>query len=647
MKILNRKRAGLLAGASAAAVIANTLCAVPAYAVDFEVGGWSGTLDTALIANATVRTDPLATALFGPFYGGNSSIGVPSFGDLNFKQGDLVSQQNRVTPDLLLKNDETTIFLRATAFYDPVLSTGSNTDFMPLSRGAIDESGHAFHLLDAFIDQKFDLAGNPSSLRIGNQVLNFGESTFIQGGINSASPLDLTAIHAPGVELKDVILPIPAVDFKTSFGPNYSLEAYYQFLNVHDRLDGAGTFFGSNNVGNGGSFAVEGGTTHNPSQAFLNFTSLVNGPNGVAAPFGYEDEVDPTHSARNLSDEFGLAFRTSVPELQDAELAFYFENFASRAPFIVLRTGAQAAVAADELGLAHQLGLINAGASTSYFATSGIAFTFPQDIHLIGVSFNFNGPYELAFQGEVSSRLNQPITLALSDSFLAVDVPALCDTTAILAAAFQPTCQAALADPVVQAENIKSGDFNQSFQTYKRFPVSQAQFGVTKLYSDIPGTPIETVTLIGEAALDHISGFPKASALLNDLSTNAFSGFATNPALAVIGRTQGGPQTTQLPSDNAYGYVLSAAFEMPRTLPAGIDMTPTITFQHDVQGTSPTGAGNFIAHTASISVGVNFKYLENLTFGINYVTNFNIGGSPEQNPAIDQDFVSAFIGYQF
>jgi Protein of unknown function (DUF1302) len=628
-----------LATSGAAIALAACLGARPAYAVDFEVGGWSGSIDTALIANATVRTDPVAAFFLGPFFGGNATL-APSNGDLNFKQGDLVSQQNRITPELQLKRDETTIFIRGTAFYDPVLSTGSNVDFMALSRGSIDESGHAAHLLDAFVDQKFDLFGQASSIRVGNQVLNFGESTFIQGGINSASPADTTALHAPGVELKDVIIPIPAIDFKTALSDTSSLEVYYQPLNVHDRIDGAGTFFGSNTAGNGGTFIVEGSPSHNPSQSFLNFTSLNNGPNGVAALFGYEDEVDPTHSAKNFNDEFGGAFRFSVPELQETEFGLYFENYASRTPFLVLRTGTEKAALADELGL------IGLGKSTSYFATSGDSFTFPQDIHLVGVSFNFNGPYSLAFQGEVSARLNQPISLALGDAFVGVDIPVLCDPKGILFAALNPTCQADLQDPVIQALNIKPGDFNDTVQTYKRFPVEQAQFSITKLYSNIPDTPIQTVVLVGEAAYTHIDGFPKNSAFLDDQSTTGASGFKAN-GIDVLATTNGNILSTQLPTDYAYGYVLNASFDLPQTLPAGIDMTPTITFQHDVQGTSPLGAGSFIAHTASIAVGVNFSYLQNLTFGINYVTNFNIGGSPEQNPAIDQDFVSAFIGYQF
>ncbi|MGB8843840.1 MAG: DUF1302 family protein [Aliidongia sp.] len=634
-------RVTLATGAAAIALLAVGLAGKPARAVEFDIDGWTGSADTALISSGAVRTSAQATGLFPPAFGGKNTLFVPTFGDLNFKQGDLFSQPNRVTEEVQLKKDETTIFVRGTAFYDSVLSTGSNTDFRSLDRGAIDESGHAAHLLDAFIDQKFDFLGNASSIRVGNQVINWGESTFIQGGINSAAPVDLTALHAPGTELKDVILPVPAIDFKTSFAKNFSFESYYQVLNAHDRLDGAGTLFGSDTAGNGGFFAVEGSASHNPSQAFLNFTSLAAGPFGAAAPFGYEDEVDPTKSARNLSNEFGAAFRATVPEWSDAEFGAYFENYASRSPFPQLRTGTEASVRADELGL------IGFGPSTSYFATSGISFTYPENIHLVGTSFNFNGPFELAFQGEVSSRLNQPIVLALTDTFVGADVPALCDPNGVLfAVALKPLCNSALADPVIQALGIKPGEFNSLFQTYKRFTVNQAQFGITKLWSDIPDTPIQTVTLIAEAGGDWISDFPSKAALLNDLSTNSFSGFPQALPLGQ-GTTQGGIQSTQLPSSTAYGYVVSGLFDFPHTLPAGIDMVPRITFQHDVQGTSPTGAGLFIAHTAQIGIGIDFSYLTNLTWGISYVTNFNIGGSPEQNPNIDLDFVSAYIGYQF
>jgi hypothetical protein len=626
---------------AAVALAAVGLAGRPAYAIDFDIDGWTGSADTALLTSGTIRTESPDLKLYGTFYHGTGT-GVPSDGDLNFKQGDLVSQPNRISEEVQLKKDETTIFVRGTAFYDTVLATGSNADFRPFDHGSINASGHAAHLLDAFVDQKFDLGGNPSSIRIGNQVINWGESTFIQNGINSASPVDATAAHVPGTELKEIILPVTAIDFKTSLG-DFNFEGYYQLLNAHDRLDGEGSFFAINNVSPGMEYIVEPGNgTHNPSQQFLNFTSLFANQFGAASQFGYEDQVDPSKSAKNLSNEFGFSVRTSVPEWQDAEFGAYFENYASRLPFFQYRTGSAAAVVPDGLGL------IGLGPSTAYFATSGISLTYPSNIHLIGGSFNFNGPFELAFQGEVSTRLNQPLELSISDALFGVDTPALCDPNFPLAgiAAFKTACLGGLSDPVVQDMGIHAGSFDGLYQGYKRFPVTQFQYSVTKLWSNIPDTPIQTVTLVGEAALDYVGNFPKSSALLESPGTTNFSGFSFN-GVPNVPTTGGTIQSTQLASQTSYGYVLNATADFPHTMPAGIDMVPRLTFQHDVQGTSPIGAGNFVAHTAQLAVGVDFSYLQNLTWGLTYVKNLQLGGSPETNTNIDLDFVSAYLGYQF
>lgn len=624
----------LATGSAAIALLATSLAAPPAHAIDFDVDGWAGSANTTITLSGAIRTESNDNKIYGPFFGGSGSF-TPTDGSLNFKQGDLYSQPNRILEELSLKKDETQIFLQGTAFYDTVLSTGSNADFRPLDHASIDESGHHARLLQAFIDQRFDLLGNASSIRLGNVVMNWGESTFIQGGINSASPLDVTAAHAPGTELKDIILPLTALDFKTTFGSRFSLEAYYQFLNVHDMLDGEGTLFAGNVASTGGIYAVEGSSHRDPFLDALNVTSL-----SPLQPFGYIVPHDPDKSARNLSNEFGAAFRTTVPELSDAEFGLYFENYASRTPFPQWRTGLKSAAVADELGL------IGAGPSTAYTATSGISLTYPENIHLIGGSFNFNGPYGLAFQGEISNRTNQPLLLGQADAAIANAIPILCDPTLPLYGLTKGVCAAALTIPTVQLYGGQLG-YNSLFQTYKRYPVSQVQFGITKLWSDIPDTPIQTVTFVAEAGLDYVHNFPSQAAILDSFnSTDSYSGFPGGiPAGA--NTTAGSFQSTQLASQTSYGYVMLASFDMPHTMPAGIDMTPRIVFQHDVQGTSPIGAGFFQAHVASIGIGVDFSYLQNLTWGMTYATNFMIGGSPEQNANIDKDFVSAYISYSF
>ena len=34
-------------------------------------------------------------------------------------------------------------------------------------------------------------------------MINWGESTFIQGGINAINPVDVSALRVPGAELRD------------------------------------------------------------------------------------------------------------------------------------------------------------------------------------------------------------------------------------------------------------------------------------------------------------------------------------------------------------------------------------------------------------------------------------------------------------
>ena len=45
----------------------------------------------------------------------------------------------------------------------------------------------------------------PLSIRFGKQVLSWGESLFIQGGNSVINPIDVSAIRAPGAELKKLL----------------------------------------------------------------------------------------------------------------------------------------------------------------------------------------------------------------------------------------------------------------------------------------------------------------------------------------------------------------------------------------------------------------------------------------------------------
>jgi hypothetical protein len=92
-------------------------------------------------------------------------------------------------------------FVRAFGFYDYENETADRAR-TELSNAAKERVGSRVELRDAFVYGRFTLGGLPGELRAGYQVINWGESTFIQGGINAINPIDVSALRVPGAELR-------------------------------------------------------------------------------------------------------------------------------------------------------------------------------------------------------------------------------------------------------------------------------------------------------------------------------------------------------------------------------------------------------------------------------------------------------------
>jgi hypothetical protein len=78
-------------------------------------------------------------------------------------------------------------------------------------------------------------------LRLGNQVVNWGESVFIQG-VNQINPIDVPAARRAGAELKEILLPVwmAYANWGLSFG---SVEAFYQLQWNNTSIDGCGNYW--------------------------------------------------------------------------------------------------------------------------------------------------------------------------------------------------------------------------------------------------------------------------------------------------------------------------------------------------------------------------------------------------------------------
>jgi hypothetical protein len=115
-------------------------------------------------------------------------------------------------------------FVRASGLYDDAANTTKRT---PLSDKSEDLVVSYTRLLDAFVYAKFDLGKMGAELRLGRQVVSWGESTFIQNGINVINHFDVSALRVPGSELKEGFLPQEMVNFSLQFNDNWSAQAIY------------------------------------------------------------------------------------------------------------------------------------------------------------------------------------------------------------------------------------------------------------------------------------------------------------------------------------------------------------------------------------------------------------------------------------
>ena len=326
------RRTGLLAGAATAAIL---IAGGNAQAIDYTVGDYQISLDTTLSSSVGFRTSPVSENFVGYQNGGTFPTANADNGDLNFKPGNVVEATQRITEELQIKKDDYGIFVRATGFWDPVYDIDTDSRRFPLDSATVRDIGHDFRLLDAYFFASPQIFGHTVDVRVGNQALNWGESTFIQFGINSITPLDVTALRTPGAELRTAFLPIPVVDLKTTVAPNTTLEGFWQPYWTRTHIEPVGSFFGTNDG------AADGGKYSNYFSDFPDVYGCQNyagqlQANAFGACLPRSVDRHPTGVG-----EGGLALRTNVPALDDAEFGLYFENYDSRTPFVSFHTGSQ------------------------------------------------------------------------------------------------------------------------------------------------------------------------------------------------------------------------------------------------------------------------------------------------------------------
>ena len=584
--------------------ILSTLVVSSAAAFQFEAGEITGSLDSTLSYGATWRVQDQSSQLIGTAAGGTARSVNFDDGNLNYGKG-LISNVAKLTSDLAVNYRSVGLFLRGTTFYDYENEKGDR-DKAPLTSEAKDLVGSSTDLLDAYIHASFNAGSIPMQFRVGDQVVSWGESTFIQNSINSINPVNVSAIRLPGAELKEALTPEGMIWGSLGATENVTVEGFYLYDWEETVIDPPGSYWSTND------FAGEGG-----SRVMLGFGAVNDDILSSDVSFDGSGKVVGRSATQDASNDgqFGFALRLFAPALNDTEFGFYYINYHSRLPIINARTG----TAASAAGVDPQ--------GRIYTETASYFLSYPEDIQLYGVSFNTQLPGSgIALQGEVSYR--QDVPLQIDDIELLF---------AALAAQDNLSPGNTPAAPLATYGQLGLPPFESVIPGYIKRDVVQVQSTATKLLGPTFGA--SQFVLIGEVGVTHVNDMPDKDELRLDGPGTPISGNA-NLAAFHFGEIE---PADAFADATSWGYRLATRLDYDNAIGA-VTLSPRVAWQHDVNGNSPGPGGNFIEGRMAVTVGIGANYLNSWTADLSYT---NFFGAGRYNLINDRDIVAANIKYSF
>jgi hypothetical protein len=635
-------------------------------------------------------------------------------GTLNYDKGDRFSTPFKIVSDIELKKGKFGGLVRFKAWYDDALKNGTvrlgnqpnNYNgvrpglgpqpgglFVPpldghWPRKSLSDEGFESEqqfdnvmLLDAYVYGTFEVGNSDLQVRVGRQVVNWGESIFIQG-INQINPIDVPAARRPGTELKEVLLPVGMayINWGFNFG---SIEAFYQFEWQNTSIDSCGTYWA----------VTENNISSNPGScnAATHITQVYGSqlPNGVYVPqlgsnvFAqanglYVPLVQGKDAGNN--GQFGLAIRVPVSSI-DTEFGLYGMNIHSRLPFISGVSGTNpneipepyrsALIAQGLIGFepgpgglqlpfwrvsptavirnpapVHAALIAQATGGAVQISPGRSYWEYPEDMQLYGLTaatnlLGWSVSAELSYQTDIPAQVNGNDLLQSLLGFVGPNAP--------------EGIAAALAG---------NGAY---LKGYDRFDKTQFQVNTVKTFSNIMGA--ENLVLVGEIGYqwnnvpDFHDGVRYGRGFMFGVGSSplideqlAGRGVTTEDGTCSLAATAFGVATILNPTynpapngckndgyitDSAWGYRLRVAADYNNVFNSGVTVTPSVYWAHDVDGVSIDPA--FIEDRQVLGLGLKFTYNKKYALEMNYVDYANADFDPLQ----DRDFYSASLSVTF
>lgn len=605
------------------AIITILLCG-QTQAIEFQLGEIEAVFNSDISIGKSWRMESADPALLKDVY---ENFGNNDDANNNYKKGDSFSEIIKGVHDLELRYENVGLFIRGKYWYDRQLDKGNvhygnlaqldsngipgaplvyNHAKKPLNDDNFDSLSKAggLTLLDAYIYGEFEVGEIPMDLRLGKQVINWGEGNFIRSPLNSISPIDTSALRRPGATVKEALLPINMAYASLGLSENLSSEVFYQFGYQETVVDGCGTYFSATDYVTPGCDSI----------------SLSNGATSIAR------NDDGVRTSKD-SGQLGLAFRYYSEALADTEFGVYFIKINERLPIISFT---KHTVDDAQMGSLYQQAMqiwqkagVNSGyasfpelykalVSKNRIGTSSYVTDYKSQVQVTGFTFstNLGG---LSVSGEYS---------LLKDKAIQINGPMV--VSALLT---ENSASAEL------NEAVKATDNGAYFSGSDEFDVSQLQITAINTFDQVLGA--SQVSIVGEIGYTYIHDF-------NDNPTATKYGRSGIFGLYDINHNNPGAIDDGFVTASSWGYraLISAQYN---DVIAGVNFKPTISWSHDVDGIAPQPGGNFIEGNKKLTFNLTTSYREIYSANIAF-TQYS---GDEFSVIKDHDFMSINFGVTF
>ncbi len=639
------------------------LMAAQAHGFEFSMGQLDAQVDSQLNMGSSWRTQSAASELTQNTAGEEANS---DDANKNYQSGDAFSQAFTGSHTLKFNYDNYGGVVSGKYWYDSAIANNSvshghgatlpndgegGATSYDNAAGKLDDSGfddlskaQGAYLMDAYVYGEFELGEMPLDVRLGRQVLSWGESTFIPGALSNTNPYDVVALRRPGAELKDGLLPVSMAYANLGLTEDVSMEAFYQLEYESTQIPSCGTYFSTNDYASNGCntlVAADGAITV------------------VRADKGYTKAKD--------DGQFGAALRFNVA---DTEIGVYAMNVHSRLPMISITkvglTDAQITGAAQAIATPGVTALATPGVTAAVTAQVYAAQSIPQGTELSATPQAIQDAVAAGVvagvNAQIAAYVADPVTgtpiktsVIASDTYYMVQntedqqIAGLSFATTVGPVAFSgelthtkdmplqingPQLTSAvltgLSSSANLAADVQATELGGVVPSFKKHDVSQLQLTGITTFDQVAGA--SQLVLVGELAYTAVQDFDEGTDATKYGRSDLFGLYNPNGS----GDTA---KDDGFLTSNAWGYRARLSANYANVF-SGINLTPTLSWKHDVEGYSQYG---FVEGDTSLGLSVVASYQSIYTAEISY-TQYS---GDDYSVTKDRDFASMSVGMQF